>query len=342
MTAELDELDRALIHVLQVNPRISWADASRVMGLSAGALASRWQRLHSEGLAWLSVYPNADGMSYAAAFVELECAQAQRPALAAALCRDPRVVSLEEFAGRRDLLLTVMVPSLAHLSGFLLDDISAMDAVTASRTSVITRTHREGSGWRIGAISDRQEQQIAAQASEFAAVEGQVNRAVAPPDHELITALALDARRSVADLARVLDRPAATVRRQLQRVVAERLVTVRCDVAPEVIGNPVDWSWFARAAPVTKTKVIASIQQISGLRLLASVTGEANLIITVRGTEGSGMAQIEQQIAEHAPGLVPTETMLHLRPHKRMGWLLDRAGRCTGEVVPPAVFGAVS
>ena len=340
MTAALDELDRALIHVLQVNPRISWADASRVMGLSPGALASRWHRLHSEGLAWLSVYPNFDGMPYAAAFLEVACAQAQRPGLVAALCRDPRIVSLEECAGPRDLLLTVMLPSLSDLSGFLLDDIASMQAITGSRTSVVTRTHREGSGWRIGAISDRQEQQIAAH-TEFAP-QDRTSRPTGPPDRELILALTYDARRSVADLARALDRPAATVRRQLQRTLADRLVTVRCDVSSEVVGNPVDWSWFARAAPATKSRIIASIQHIPGLRLLASVTGEANLILTVRGSQGGGLAEIERQIAEQAPGLVPMETMVHLRTHKRMGWLLDREGRCTGEVVPPAVFRAVS
>lgn len=149
-------------------------------------------------------------------------------------------------------------------------------------------------------------------------------------------------RAGPSPISLALDRPAATVRRQLQRTLADRLVTVRCDVSPELVGNPVDWSWFARAAPATKSRIIASIQHIPGLRLLASVTGEANLILTVRGSQGGGLAEIERQIAEQAPGLVPMETMLHLRTHKRMGWLLDREGRCTGEVVPPAVFRAVS
>jgi hypothetical protein len=47
----LEELDLALLHSLQIAPRVPWAEAGRILGASAAALAARWGRLTGHGLA---------------------------------------------------------------------------------------------------------------------------------------------------------------------------------------------------------------------------------------------------------------------------------------------------
>lgn len=51
-----------------------------------------------------------------------------------------------------------------------------------------------------------------------------------------------------------------------------------------------------------------------------------------------GLTRFEQTLGQRLPELQVLESILHLRPVKRMGWLLTDDGRCTGEVVVPSVF----
>ena len=64
----LDDGDLALIHALQVAPRVSWAQAGQVLGTSPAALAERWARLRSSGLAWVTAHVDAARPDLIAAF----------------------------------------------------------------------------------------------------------------------------------------------------------------------------------------------------------------------------------------------------------------------------------
>ena len=48
------------------------------------------------------------------------------------------------------------------------------------------------------------------------------------------------------------------------------------------------------------------------------------------------IADVETAIAAAIPGLAPAESIVHLRSHKSMGWLLTPQGRCTGELIVPS------
>src|SRR3712207_3008779 len=104
----LEDPDLALIHALQIAPRVSWAQAGQVLGASPAALAERWARLRSSGLAWVTAHVNASRPDLIVAFVEVDCLPEARPDVVRHLCRDPRAVTVEEAARGRDLQVTVM------------------------------------------------------------------------------------------------------------------------------------------------------------------------------------------------------------------------------------------
>ena len=53
----------------------------------------------------------------------------------------------------------------------------------------------------------------------------------------------------------------------------------------------------------------------------------------------NGIGMIESAIAEAIPGLAPAETIVYMRSHKSMGWILGRTGRATGEFICPPLIG---
>ncbi|GAA3353999.1 hypothetical protein GCM10017744_009850 [Streptomyces antimycoticus] len=54
---DLDELDRGLVHALQIHPRAPWTLVGDVLAVNPVTAARRWRRLQEAGLAWVTAYP---------------------------------------------------------------------------------------------------------------------------------------------------------------------------------------------------------------------------------------------------------------------------------------------
>jgi len=328
----MNEIDIQLVNVLQIAPRISWAAAGAILDLSPNAVAGRWQRLRTQGLAWISVYPSEVDVQHITATIDVDCQLSHRKTVARQLCLDPRVVSLDECARGRDLLLTVMVPDLQSLSDFVLDDLSVTPGITDTRTSVVTAVHRNGSDWRLDALNPEQQRQ--AEASSATPDRALPERP--PPDAwALVDALTPDGRCSIADLARTTGRTPATVRRQLMQLLASQMLTFRCDFEHGATGWPITFTWFARVPPVDLTRTVETLTALPQLRMCLSTTGQANLVFSVFSRSVHGLFRFEQLLGQKVPRLELIESMLHLRSLKRMGWLLDDHGRRTDTLVGP-------
>ncbi|MEV6128429.1 Lrp/AsnC family transcriptional regulator [Streptomyces violaceusniger] len=333
----LDEHDLALLHALQIAPRISWAEAARILGSNAATLAARWDRLRGRGLAWVTAYPGGSYRQATLALVEVDCLPGARRAVVDAVCRDPRAVTVEESTRGRDLLLTVITPDLAALTAFVLDDLEALPGVERQRTYVATSVHRHGTHWRLDALEPAQVRALEAASARSAPAAGTSPPAGAWP---LIAALAKDGRRTAADLARSTGRNTATVRRQLARLISSDLLSFRCELATEVSGWSVSSTWTAHVEPVDQQRTIAALATLPELRMCLSTTGDANVAMTVWTRSLLDMLRIERLFGERLPWMRVRENAVNLRTPKRMGWMLDERGRATGEVVVPTALAA--
>ncbi|HET7303398.1 MAG TPA: Lrp/AsnC family transcriptional regulator [Segeticoccus sp.] len=335
----MGEQDLAIIHALQIAPRMSWAEAARVLGGTPQALATRWRRLRDEGLAWVTVHPAGTG-GEVIAMVEIDCLPGWRVRVARALCADPRVASVEEAARGCDLLLTVIAEDLTALSGFVLDDLRAVEGVANQRSFLATSVHRQGSSWRLRALDGPQQAALEAVALRSAREARRAGTAAPVPSRlrPIVQELARDGRATAAELARATGRNPATVRRQLATVLASGRLAFRCEVAHEHTRWPILCNWQARVPTAEHDRTAKALATLPELRLCLSTTGEANLYFTVWAESLPDLLRIERLLAERLPWLELTNSTVTLRLLKRMGWLLHADGRCTGEVVPPAVL----
>lgn len=334
-----DETDLQLLHLMQIAPRISWTSAGEVLGLSASAAATRWTRLRKAGLAWIAVYPSPISYNHITAFVDVDCSPKHREDLAQQLCRDARVVSVDESARGRDLLLTVLVTDLEELSRFLLDDLVPLRGVRDTRTRLVTAVHFEGADWRLDSLDSTQRRQAAA------SVETQVPKSATAPTGEqleLVRVLSGDARLSVAEMARLTGRNPATVRRHLGQLLDSGVLSIRCAIAPQISGWPIECSWLVRVAPTDLAHTVASLRTLSQLRMCMTVTGNANLIFTTFSRTVQDLYGFEQKLGHALPQLNIIETMVHLRSRKRMGWMLQSDGRSTGAIVVPETIASTT
>ncbi|MGH3439459.1 MAG: Lrp/AsnC family transcriptional regulator [Sciscionella sp.] len=331
----LDERDLELLNGLQIAPRASWADAARILGSTPATLAARWERLRGTGAAWITAHPAGRIGDVLVSFVEIDCVPGTRNEVVRTLCQDPRAVTIEESARGRDLLLTVMTPDMLALTRFVLDDLDSVAGVQRQRTSFATEIHFQGNGWRLRALDQHRR----------ASFEALARPAVADPSAdlpssaaELIAGLATDGRRTAAELARATGRNPATVRRQLARVLASRILSFRCELAQGHTRWPINCTYLARVAPEHHERTVASLKTLPELRLCVSTTGETNMMFSVWMRSVNDLLHLEQRLGKHLPWLDVVDSAVTMRTVKRMGWLLDEQGAATGAVVVPSAL----
>ncbi len=332
MHPPLDEQDLSLLHALQIAPRVSWADAARVLGSTATTLAARWERLRCSGTAWVTAHTGGKLSTVTLAFVELDVAPQRRGEVIGSLCRDPRAASINETASGREMILTVLTPDHDSLTRFVLDELPRIPGVQRIDTHLATKVHAEGSHWRLDALDP-------AQRSELHAASRRADGPASISEHywPVVQALIHDGRRSAADIARVLGRNPATVRRQVGKLLAWEGLSLRCDVAQVRSQWPISCMFLAEVPAAELDHTVRSLRTLAELRLCVSTVGKANLLFELWARSPTDLRRLELLLTEKLPSLSITERVLVLRVAKRMGWLLDESGRCTGEIVVPSV-----
>ncbi|WP_346926865.1 Lrp/AsnC family transcriptional regulator [uncultured Arthrobacter sp.] len=336
---EISEEDLQLINALQIAPRISWSDAAGILGVHATTLAARWERLKASGAAWSTAHLMGDPKQMCLALVDVDCQMSSRAEVTAALAAIPEVVTVEEAASNRDLMLTVITPTLAQFSDVVLEQLKEIPGVTKYQTALCTRLHSGGYAWRLNVLDKSQMAALQALAGPEASGTSPVGiqGAPLPRSHlDLIPFLARDGRAAAADIARALGRSPATVQRQLNRVLASRVLSFRCEIAQKYSGYPVSCQWFANVPPGQHEAAAAELRSFRNVRLTASTTGRSNFVILMWLHSLAEVLNAEQALQQRIPGIELVESVVVLKTAKRVGWMLNPDSTATGAVVVPA------
>nr|WP_116953299.1 Lrp/AsnC ligand binding domain-containing protein [Jiangella endophytica] len=326
----LSEEDLTLLHALQIHPRATWTALSDVLERSPAALAARWSRLRSSGLAWVTVHPVIRGSGTQMAFVEVDCLPTRRDSVLETLSASPEIISIEISARGRDLFLTVVSSDWTALSDLILTRLQ-VDGILRHRASLVTAIHQEGSDWRLDALNSEQiaaVTRIEATDTPCAAREG-------PVDTGLLDFLVADGRMTFTELARVSGRSTSSVRRQFSKLVASDSMRFRCEVSQESSRWPICCTWFCRVDPRQHAETAQFLRTVPEIRGCFSVAGDANFMFTAWTRSVGDLLRIERHIAQARPTLRLVDSAVALATRKRLGWLLDAAGCATGEIVAP-------
>ncbi|MEV7796646.1 Lrp/AsnC family transcriptional regulator [Streptomyces sp. NPDC087512] len=336
---KLGPLDERIVHALQIAPRASWARVGEVLGVDPVTVGRHWERMREAGLAWVTAYPGTRlqrGMEVT--LLEIDCRAGQVERVADRLAAMPQVMTVEHMVGGRDLLITAFTPDLADLSHLILGRISRLGGVLSTRAQIATRVFGEGSRWRLRALTETEQRELRGPEPAGRRAEPPVSR---PDDtsRALLAALAADGRRSVTDLAAATGLSASTVRRRLGRLLDERSLALRCDVARDLTEWPVSATLWAKAPADRLDQIARGLLALSEVRMCMSVTGPHNLVFTVWLRSVADVQRLEAQLAERLPHLALVDRAIALRQIKLMGRLIDETGRAAG-VVPMELWTA--
>lgn len=335
-SAVADELDLAIVDCLQINPRAPWSQVGEALGVDAVTVARRWRRLSTSGTAWVTGRAAGHGAPESClAVIELSCAASETLTISHRIARLPHVLSVEHTSGPRSLTMLVEVRDLAFLSRFLLESLGRIPGVVGTRSHAITKTLTMGDQWQLKVL-DRAQQDVMRRGltrSPDAAEPDAGSRPYDAIDRQLILLLGEDGRMPVTQLAARAGLSDSTVRRRLADLMRQGRVVIRSDIALPASGWPViTWIW-AYASPDDVETTTAILRHTQSVRVCWRISGgQPNLLLAVNTHSLNEVPMIEARLAEVAPRMTIVDRSMVLRSIKRMGRVLDTAGRSVATV----------
>ncbi|MDT0317015.1 Lrp/AsnC family transcriptional regulator [Streptomyces sp. DSM 44918] len=318
-----DAMDFAIVHALQINPRVSWARLGQILMTDPSTLSRRWSRVTGDRRVWSSCFHviNAQLRDLATAVVEIGCEPGRRQSVIERLSGEAPVVSIHCTSGARDLVLTVSLPDRVAVDRYVDEVVGSVPGVRRMRTSYFRRVFKQGSDWRPYALT----------AAQARAVSETLPTAVADPKPsplllELVAAIGDDVRRPISGLQGRVGRSLSAVSRGVDALLVASWVSWRIDFSHDLGGWEEVMLWFD--VPQSDLEnVAATLRRFPQLRWCSSMTGASNLIATACLRDIEELDEIERVIAVRFPTTRVTDRAVVPRIAKRMGHVIGYDSR---------------
>ena len=133
----MDELDRKIIALLQLDGRSSNAKIAREVGVSEGTVRRRLRRLIQENVVKVIAVPNLEKMGYVtAALVGLQTGPGKSDSVADAIAKLDKVHYVAITTGAYDVFVWAGLESAESLGSFLRNQIGTIDGVQRTETFI--------------------------------------------------------------------------------------------------------------------------------------------------------------------------------------------------------------
>lgn len=329
------EFDLAVVTAMRVNPRADWARLGAALGTSGATVARHWERLGAERLAWVTVAPGRYfGRHGHSAHVFLSAPPRYHEDVAAQLCDEPAAATVALVTGGHDFRIDCFAATHADLDTIIAESFSSLPGVTRMEAAYVSRVHRQGSEWRGGALDKAQERSVAREQSGS----GQSHwRTPDELDTRLIAALSADGRARWRDIGRSCGVSAQTARRRIERHLESGYIDLRCDTAESADEQFREVSLVLNVPATRVSEVGEYFGALPNCRLSAQVLSVHNLVATLWVRDLAVIHDHENALESLAPGATVLSRSVTVKTHKRVGHVVDSAGR-SERVVPLSMW----
>jgi len=143
----MDELDREIIKILQVDGRIPYTDIARNLDISEATVRNRISRLVDQKIIQIIGLVDPYHLGYdAPAMIGVTVDPRQLEAAAAEIALFPEVSYLIMVSGEYDLMVEVMCRDRKELTDFLNQKLRCVQGVTRTQSSIILQTYKMAFG----------------------------------------------------------------------------------------------------------------------------------------------------------------------------------------------------
>jgi DNA-binding Lrp family transcriptional regulator len=308
---DLDDLDRAIVHALQIDGRAAFSRIAEVLGVSDQTVARRYGRLRGSGV--LRVLGLVDPLRIGVTpwFVRVRCTPDAAASIGEALARrqDTRWVSLisggteifclvqPEHPGQDELLLqrlprtprVVQVAAHALVHVFFGQDLSPVSRngpLDAAQAAALTPP-------------DAPKRRPAEAAEPFP---------LSPVDRRLLDVLADDGRTPAAELAAATGWSASTVRRRMSELRASGALYFDLAFDGDTHAKALRTALWLEVEPARLAEVGAALAEHEEVAFAAATTGSSNVYAAVNCRDPGALYRYLTGPVARLPGIRRTET----------------------------------
>ncbi|MEV1171945.1 AsnC family transcriptional regulator [Nonomuraea sp. NPDC049784] len=320
---ELDEVDRGLLHALEVDGRASFSRIGEVLGVSDQRVARRYRRLRSSGMARVVGAVDGHRLGYESWVLRLQCTPDAAVSIAEALGRRSDTFWVQLLSGGTEISCSAIQRTAKERQSLLLGRLARTDrvlSVTAHRRLHMFVGGRVG--W-VGPAALSPEQVAALEAGRvFTGHGGDEPITLGPGDDALLEALSRDGRTGYADLAAVTGWSESTVRRRMEQLCAAGAIFFHLDALPALLGKRVEAQLWMSVPPAELDKTGQAMAGHPEVAFVGATTGPSNLFATVVCDDDAAFYRYLTESLGALPAIGHIETAPIIRTIKRFGSVL--------------------
>ncbi|GAB3910773.1 Lrp/AsnC family transcriptional regulator [Kibdelosporangium lantanae] len=316
MESDYDELDRKLVHALQVNGRAPFSTIAEVLGVSDRTIARRYARLRATDA--VRVIGGVDPTALGAVlwFLRVRCAPTAAGPVAEALARRPDTSWISLTSGGTEITCTVRTESEADSEALLLAKLPRTPRVEGVTAHSVMHTFYGGPDSiiaKLGLLDAATIERLRPPPVPHA--EGPVR--LDDGDRKLLAALATDGRAELEHLAAVTGWSPTTVRRRMTELRAHGVLYLDIDADATMFGlGPRTLLWLS-VAPRHLAKAGAELATHPETAFVAATTGPTNLYASLVSRNQRDLYQYLTTRVAALPAIAHIETAPVIRTVKQ-------------------------
>lgn len=326
----VDELDRKILHALQINGRAAFSLIGEAVGASEQTIARRYRRLQADGVVRVVGLIDPQRVGQLDWMVRITCRPHAAATLATALAQRDDVAWVSLTGAGNEIFASLRARTQDAREELLLRRLPKTEQVL--NLSAVLVMHRftgrydqDWKGFTTGLDPSAVAALVAARAGQ-SQEPGVVPASVEPigtDDAPLLTALAADGRTSVSVLAEASGWSQARTRRRLDALIGSGHVYLDVDLSMPALGLPLlVMLWLAVEPQYLDTFGNALVEQPE-ITFAGAITGPSNLCAAMALTGVDALYHFINRVGEIAPGLRQLEVAPVIQRIKQAGSLVD-------------------
>ncbi|MFI6860054.1 Lrp/AsnC family transcriptional regulator [Streptomyces sp. NPDC050421] len=321
----LDELDRRLIHALQLDGRMPLSRIAAVIGAQERTVARRYSRLRSRFVLRVVGILDSRRIGMLEWIVRVRHAPETATALAAQLAQRDDTSWIAPLAGGTELTCMVRtLPPGEESQRSFFEQLTRTQGVREVNAACLLRPVAGVGGWagRMNALSEAE--QVLLRAPEPAEpLEAEHPTLVwSAADNRLVRALSKDARADLGQLAAATGWSESTVRRRIAQLRESGVLAFEVEVDPALFGYGIEALMWLEVAPAGLHPVTRALSRHPQVAFAALTTGATAVFAIVECLDADSFGDYVTNELAQLSGITRIETALTRSRTKRAGPLL--------------------
>ena len=272
-----DELDRQLMHALQVDGRAPLSRIAAVLGVSDQTVARRYRRLRTAGALLVVGQADPRAVGQVRWYVRIRCTPDAAMPVAQALAKRPDTSFIHLVSGGTEINCMVQTRTPQDRDALLLEKLPRTPRVVTVDAHCLLHPYYGGTDEHPGLFDALTPDQVA----ELSPVVEPAPVDLDERDHLLLAELARDGRASYATLAATTGWSESTARRRLEHLRQAGALYFDIDRDIRLFGEPAEARLWMSVAPADQDAVGRALAEHPEIAFAAATTGSSNLVAVV-------------------------------------------------------------